>query len=280
MFVRRYTRFSVLVALCLLASLPLTAQGRKGGIEPSAGQQVLTPPQTITVQGTVAAVDLQYGDGYPNFVLSVSGVIYQIFTGPLWYLDSGDFELRAGDIVSATIFKDRLSGEVWVASVMVNNTTVQSLTLRDASGLPLWIRNGISGHSGFGGNGSAARGQASQLRQGQGAAALRAGQSLIDPTTLGLYEGIVSKVNIAAGETHPTIEVTVDSASAVFCLAPYRYLDQIGFSVNVGDSVAVTAAYCPQDAVEYVVFTITVNGSTYELRANDGTPEWYSGRRK
>jgi hypothetical protein len=277
MFVGRYSKLSLLVVLCLLISIPLTAQGRRGGPDPSAGQQIVTPPQTITVQGSVTALDLQYGEGYPNITLSAGGVTYQIFTGPLWYLDSSDFELRVNDSVSATIFKDRLSGDVWVASLLVNNTMVQSLTLRDASGFPLWIRNGNFGHSGFGGNGSR---QSSRVRQGQGAAALRAGQALMDLATLDVYVGTVSEVNIAAGDTHPAIEVSLGSSTVVFCLAPYRYLVQIGFAVKVGDSVVVKAADCPQDAGEYVVFSISVNGVMYELRAENGTPGWYFGGRQ
>ena len=118
------------------------------------------------------------------------------------------------------------------------------------------------------------------MNRGQGPAALRGGQASIDLTTIASYEGTVTKVNIAIGETHPTIEVRLQSGTtALFCLGPWRYLDQIGLVVKAGDSVKVSAANCALGDEEYVVFSITISGSTWILRAVDGSPMWYFGHR-
>jgi hypothetical protein len=80
-------------------------------------------------------------------------------------------------VVTAGILRDPQSNNAWVAAVLNNHTTGQTLTLRDASGLPLWVRRGNSGHTGFGG------GPGQSARQGQGFAALRSGQPSIDLRT-------------------------------------------------------------------------------------------------
>ncbi len=64
----------------------------------------------------------------------------------------------------------------------------------------------------------------------------------------------------------------------MFCLGPYRFLEQINFTAKAGDSVTIKAADCAQDAGEYVVFSITIRTQTWTLRSDDGTPLWYFGR--
>ncbi len=268
------------ILVLIVTALPVAAQNRRGGSAQPGTPIITTPPQTETVSGLVSSIDFQYGEGYPNFVLSAAGMNYVIYVGPLWYLDNNDFELQVNDKVEAVIFRDRLSNDVWVASVLTNLTSTQQLVLRDASGLPLWLRHGTGQHAGFGsGNTENMPGQFASVRQGQGRAALRAGQASIDLSTLQLYKGTVIKVNLEAGTTHPTIEVALGSGAAVFCLAPYRFLDQIGLATKIGDSVEIVAADCAQDINEYVVFSITVNDKSFVLRNTDGTPLWYFGRR-
>ncbi len=276
---KSFYRFCAVILLTSLAALPLAAQGRRAGIPHAGTSAISNPPALVTVSGSVASVDFQYGTGYPNFELKTSETSsYVIYVGPLWFLDANDFELQAGDLVTASIFRDAQNNNAWVAAILNNTSTGRTLTLRDASGLPLWIGRGSTGHRGFGGSQAVGAGSGQAVHQGQN---LRAGQSLIDLTTLETYVGTVTQANIAAGENHPTIEVTLQSGTTgIFCLGPYRFLDQINFSVKTGDSVTIRAADCAQDADEYVVFSITIGSQTWTLRSNDGTPLWYSGRNK
>jgi len=280
-FTKNSYRLFVVVLITFLAALPVAAQGHRGGTPHPGTSAISSPPVTTTVSGMVQSVDFQYGVGYPNFELKANnGLSYVIFVGPLRYLDENDFELQAGDEVKASIFQDLQNNSCWVAAILDNLTTGQSLTLRDASGQPLWIRRSNSGHAGFGNGGANGAGSGQSMHQGQGPGALRSGQPSIDLTTLETYIGTVTKVNIVAGETHPSIEVTLQSGNtAVFCLGPWRYLDQIGFTANVGDSVVIKAADCSKDAGEFVVFSITIGGQTWILRNDDGTPKWYFGNR-
>jgi hypothetical protein len=268
-------RLTILAAalMLLLAAIPAFSQGRRGG---NTTPVSIAAPAMITVEGSVTAVDFQYGSGYPNFELIASATKYTVFVGPLRFLDDNDFEIAVGDQLKAVIFPDPQSNNVYVAAVLTNVATGQSLTLRDAAGLPLWIQGARNGHAGFA-HGSNA-GQGPSVRQGQGPDALRAGQPSIDISTLKTFVGTVTKVDIAAGETHPTIEVAlVGGGTAVFCLGPVRHLEQIQLAVSEGSSVSILAADCAQDSGEFVVFEITVDGKTFKLRAADGTPLWYFG---
>lgn len=281
MYTKNSYRLLVVVFMTILAALPLAAQGYRGGAPHAGTSAISNPPVIAILSGTVQNVDFQYGMGYPNFELKTNdGLTYVIFVGPLRYLDDNDFELQAGDEVKAGIFPDPQNNNSWVAAVLDNLSTGQSLTLRDASGLPLWIRRSSSGHSGLGGGLAKGAGSGQSMHQGQGPGALRSGPPSIDLTTLETYVGRVTKVNIVAGDPHPSVEVSLQSGNtAVFCLGPWRYLDQIGFAVNVGDSVVIKAADCSQDTDEYVVCSITIGGQTWIMRNDDGTPKWYFGNR-
>ncbi len=261
--------FPVIFLILLLAALPLAAQGHRGGAaQPGGNQTTPIPPTLKTVEGLVAAVAFEYGAGHPSFTLldEVDGAPCVIYVGPLRYIEDSNFELSVGDRVSASIFQDPQSNDAWVAAVLTNLSTGDTITLRDAAGAPLWIHNRSS---------RAARSNPVIMRS-QGLSTLRAGSPSIDLTTLAIYAGEVTKVNIAPGLRNPTIEV----GTAIFCLAPYRYLSQIGFSVKVGDQVSIKAADCTQDTGDYVVFDFTnlTDGKAYPLRSSDGSPLWYFGR--
>ncbi len=279
MHLNPYRKTMTAALLILMATLPMAAQGRRDG---NASSIIMSSPSFSTVAGSVISTDLQYGEGYPNFELqTIEGATYLVFVGPLRYLDDNNFELSVGDKISATIFPDAQNNDAYVAAVLTNLESGQSLILRDASGRPLWTGRGSSGHSGFGGgNSSSVAAKRSLDRSSQRLSSLRAGATSIDLSTLAVYAGIVTKVNVAAGVTHPTLEVELASgAPAVFCLGPYRYLQQIGFNIAEGASVAIKAADCALDPGEFAAFQITVGSITYSFRAEDGTPLWYSGRR-
>ncbi len=265
-------RLPVISLILLLAASSLAAQGNKGGAAQRGGNQIIpVPPVLQTVEGTASAVAFEYGAGHPNFTLESNGTSYEIYVGPLRYIDVSNFELSVGDRVIAAIFQDPQSSNAWVAAVLTNVTTEQSITLRDAAGAPLWIRNRR--------NHSAGNGTATMLSQGP--STLRAGSPSIDLATLTTYTGTVTKVNIAPGLQNPTIEVSLSgdkAATAVFCLAPYRYLSQIGFSVTANDVVTITAADCLQKLDEFAVFQITTPAGSFTLRNPEGTPAWFFGR--
>ncbi len=258
-------RSALIFLIALLATVPASAQGNKG----VGGSQVgIAAPNFVTVTGVVTNVDFVYGEGHPNFELLSNGISYVIYVGPLRYIDNSGFELQHGDNVTAIIFPD-LQNNFWVAAGLTNLTTNQTLTLRDAAGIPLWTASGTVRHAGPG-----------SMRI-QGPTALGSGVTGIDLSTLQEYRGTVVQVNILAGAGQPTVTVRlVNGDIKVFCLAPYRYLTQIGLKLELNNEVLIKAADCPQDPTEFVVFELTTNGKTYPLRSSDGTPLWYFGARK
>ena len=72
--------------------------------------------------------------------------------------------------------------------------------------------------------------------RGAGNAGARQGTQSAVPKTLSTIEGIVQSVDLGIGQGSPSIVVN----DARVLLAPYFYLEAIGFSVEVDDHVAVT----------------------------------------
>ena len=57
---------------------------------------------------------------------------------------------------------------------------------------------------------------------------------------------------------------------------PYWYLEKIGLSLNVGDSISMTGVYISD---RFIPISVTKDGKVFTLRDKDGRPLW-SGRNR
>ncbi len=109
--------------------------GRQGATtNPNPGTPQANITQTVTIAGVVQSFDgvglsLSTDDGAPLWVQ----------LGQSRYVSAQGVTFNAGDHVTATGFYE--NGQ-FQASVVVDDTTGQTLTLREASGRPLWAGGG------------------------------------------------------------------------------------------------------------------------------------------
>lgn len=111
--------------------------GRNGGgwaAGAGACQLDLGARQTLT--GTVTAINMGIGQGFPNFTLDVDGKPVTIVTSPFRALLNTGFEVSVGDRMSVEAFPSSRREGTYVAAELNNERTKKSLTLRDAQGFP------------------------------------------------------------------------------------------------------------------------------------------------
>ncbi len=133
------------ISLAFFAALPALAQGFLGvGLD-------LTRVQTIT--GTVSAVHMVYGAQYPTITVNQ----LTIKTAPVWFFESHDFELQAGDPIQILAAPSKRANDPTLYAVGITNTeTGAVIRLRDDNGVPLWAgfqRMGTRQQMGFGSQG-------------------------------------------------------------------------------------------------------------------------------
>ena len=114
-------------------------QGQTTNTTPGTSQANIT--QTVTIAGVV-----QSFDGVGISVITNDGAPLWVQLGQSRYVSAQGAVYTAGDHVTATGFYE--NGQFQASSV-VNDTTGQTLTLRDASGRPLWA-GGAGGNGGQG----------------------------------------------------------------------------------------------------------------------------------
>jgi hypothetical protein len=115
-------------------------QGQTTNTTPGTPQANIT--QTVTIAGVV-----QSFDGVGISVITDDGAPLWVQLGQSRYVSAQGAVYTAGDHVTATGFYE--NGQFQASSV-VNDTTGQTLTLRDASGRPLWAGGGGNGGNGQG----------------------------------------------------------------------------------------------------------------------------------
>jgi hypothetical protein len=121
-------------------------QGRgNGGQGQTTNPNPGTPQANITQTVTIAGV-VQSFDGVGISVITDDGAPLWVQLGQSRYVSAQGAVYTAGDHVTATGFYE--NGQFQASSV-VNDTTGQTLTLRDASGRPLWA-GGAGGNGGKG----------------------------------------------------------------------------------------------------------------------------------
>ncbi len=115
-------------------------QGQTTNTTPGTPQANIT--QTVTIAGVV-----QSFDGVGISVITDDGAPLWVQLGQSRYVSAQGAVYTAGDHVTVTGFYE--NGQFQASSV-VNDTTGQTLTLRDASGRPLWAGGGGNGGNGQG----------------------------------------------------------------------------------------------------------------------------------
>jgi hypothetical protein len=278
-FQRMITVFSVLLAMGF--SLYAQNNGNHGAGEKQQKQINATPPALVTVEGTVSAINISFAAGLPTMELStVEKGTLLVLVAPPWYLQARQFSLNVNDSVQASVFVDPTDPARYLAAVITNLQTSESLSLRDAAGFPLWSSQGRGPrafHAGQANNPqqSGISRVRTSMRQG-----MCTGNEcpLVDLTTLKTQTGVVSEIEIAPGQPRPNLKLKLDSGEeSEFHLGPFWYLERIEFAVKVGDSLTVTAAQCPSEPGDYVVFQMTIAGKIFVFRQTDGVPLWKSG---
>ena len=116
------------------------AGGQGTTTNPNPGTPQANITQTVTIAGVV-----QSFDGVGLSVITADGAPLWVQLGQSRYVSAQGATFNANDHITATGFYE--NGQFQAISV-VNDTTGQTLTLRDASGRPLW-----AGGPGNGGNG-------------------------------------------------------------------------------------------------------------------------------
>ena len=115
-------------------------QGQTTNTTPGTPQANIT--QTVTIAGVV-----QSFDGVGISLITDDGAPLWVQLGQSRYVSAQGAVYTARDHVTATGFYE--NGQFQASSV-VNDTTGQTLTLRDASGRPLWAGGGGNGGKGQG----------------------------------------------------------------------------------------------------------------------------------
>jgi len=118
------------------------AGGQGATTNPNPGTPQANITQTVTIAGVV-----QSFDGVGLSLITDDGAPLWVQLGQSRYVSAQGAVYTAGDHVTATGFYE--NGQFQASSV-VNDTTGQTLTLRDASGRPLWAGGGGAGGNGRG----------------------------------------------------------------------------------------------------------------------------------
>lgn len=241
--------------LCLAMLLvPITVWGQgRGNRTPARQNQQATCLDIANVQvitGEITAINLAYGMEYPT--IEVNKTLIKV--APLWFFVQEDFELKTGDEVAVTAAPScQTDGSYLYAIEIVLTASGDSITLRDAAGVPLWSGGGKGARSG-------ARGG------GQGAC--------IDPASIQTVSGTVDQVTFGAGIQSPTLVLRTSDQLLTIKIGPERLLLESDFELKQGDTVTVRYAYAACTD-QYVALSLTnAAGVTITLREDDGTPAW------
>jgi len=216
-----------------------------GGSPGQMGQRAgLNVAAQVTVEGTISALTLSYGAQYP--AVTVNQKVIRL--APVWYLLDNGLELALNDRVKLVAAPSTVAGDSALYALSVTKGT-QTLQLRDALGVPLWLGRG-----------------------GQNPAP-RSGEPCLDLSNLLTAQGTVASVEAAAGIQYPSLVLKLSSGSTLtFKLGPERVLLASDFELMAGEALTVTYVTCPESG-ELVALTLTnAAGVTLTLRDAGGWP--------
>jgi len=135
------------LAVALVSAFPAEAQGRGPGKGLARNQQVernFDPGTVVTVSGTVQEVLVKEGASGSigmHLLLDVNGESIEADIGPNSYLIANGLDVGPGDRVTVTGSKAVVGGEPAFIARQITGPDA-SLSLRDASGIPLWAGQG------------------------------------------------------------------------------------------------------------------------------------------
>jgi len=247
-----------------------------GAAGPSARQPAGSPntttaglnlSATVTLNGTVAAVNVASASQYPTITLN--GTVVKV--APVWFLLENDFEIETGHQLVVRAAPALLPTGYYYALEVENLTTQKSIQLRDASGRPLWfpgpgLEMGLRGQS-PGSSSGAAGAFAWQAR-----AAVTYGGCL-ETNNLVEITGQIVEIDATAGIRQPAIVLDVGGKLVTVRIGPLRVLFATDLELAPGDVVSVIAAQetCTGN---FVALELSVGDQTVQLRNPDGSPAW------
>ncbi len=272
---------SLLLAISTVAATDAVVSGNGNGNGRGDGSGPLYFDSS-TIQTLSGTLTQQYGDwnahGSGNycgtgqhFEFTAGGTAYSLILAPAWFLDDNGVSLSVGDSVTVTgsIVNAYITG---YADKFIIATSIQGVSLRDSDGYPLW-------RGGNGGNG-----------QGVGKGPL--GENYYDPATVASFNGTLTEsLNywVANGNGNYTGNgmhyiFTAGSGEAFYLMVgPWRFLEDSGIELEEGLKISVTGSvvspyfdgYTDHDYL--IAQSITVDGTTVQLRDEEGYPIWRGG---
>ena len=242
----------ILTAAAALAA-SLFAQGPKGPnpAAPATGQPAVNIAASATISGRIVSVQVTYGAQYPSITLD--GKTIKI--APVWFLLEHDFELGAGEEVSALVAPSAKAGDPSLYAISVTKAASgATLIMRSENGAPLWTAHG---------NGSAP----SPRRQ-------NSGSCCVDPSTIALAQGVVDAITQGAGIQQPQLTLVSNGQAITVKVGPEKTLLSADFEIKAG--MVLTVRYAGSTCTgELVALSLAdEGGKQVVLRNDDGTPAW------
>lgn len=127
-------------SMLLLVAASLAAQSGNGTYTGNGnGTPALDPATLASFDGTVAAVNIAWGQGTPSATVLTADGESTVMLGPIWYMDQNGFTLAAGDFITATVFTGTcLNQPCLIAKEIQNHTQESAIVFRNDEGFPLW----------------------------------------------------------------------------------------------------------------------------------------------
>lgn len=100
------------------------------------------------------------------------------------------------------------------------------------------------------------------------------GAGMATPVEVFNLTGSISEVNLGLGQGSPSVVVSGET----FVLAPYSYLEEIGLTLEVGDTVTITYFESKVFEGQLIIVSITKGETLYSLRNEYGQPLWAGTR--
>lgn len=290
MISKRFTAM-ILIALVAVFSLQISAQtvdgrgpGNGNGNGDGSGPQYFDIDTVKTLSGTLKDVNSDWvakGDGNytgtgMHFVFNAGGTDYELILGPAQFLTDNGISLAVGQNVTVTgsvvdSYVSSFSNQFIIATKITANGT--TLEIRDANGYPLWRGSNNGGANGRG--------------PGQGPQ----GQNYFDSATVKTLSGTLVEVldywtaNGNGNSTGAGMHYVFKAGGTSYYLmaGPFWFMENNGVVLEKGMNISVTGSVVDAydsslNQYDYLIAqSITVNGTTAELRDAEGYPLWRSG---
>ncbi len=230
---------------------------------------------TVTLAGTVTAVNMAPGQGMPTISLQSNTGTVTIMVGPYRLLADAQFNIQTGQTLEVKAFPDPRTPNAYVAIELKDTSTGATVTLRSADGMPQSGRGGMGMMRG--GGMMRGMGGGEGMRTAMAACADCANLDLKAKTTL---TGTVLAVDMAAGQGNPNFTLQVGGNSLTVMAGPFWAIQQADFKISQGDQLSVEAYPSLQHQNSWVAAAIQ-NLSTQksiQLRDEYGRPLAARGR--